>query len=294
MTSDKAGIKYILVVDDEDDVRELITQHLLGSINDIKIIEARDGSEAISKLSYQAFDCIITDLQMPRKDGIDLLKKIKTSNLNSSTPILVVTGFPDEQILERFSNITFIEKPYDKKILTQLVESQLKLGKMNQRVTANVLNVVIEASESLISQLIKEEANSESPMAKSAQDSLKGDIFAVLEYKQSQVVSKICFGFDKTLAAHIIKSFKDNEVSPGSNPLDIFISNVFKSVLSKMAQEKQNFTLSKKLFFNGTEDFNYKELNSLKAIVMPIKTTHGYLYIQAMHLENTRKTNSAA
>ncbi|MCH2532865.1 MAG: response regulator [Bdellovibrionales bacterium] len=289
MNAEKVDVKSILLVDDEEDVRALIKQHLTSSIKDINIIEAKDGSEAMAKLSYQTFHCILTDIQMPKKDGVDLIEKIKQSNLNATTPIIVVTGFPDDQLLERFSNITFVEKPFDKSVLIQLVESQLKLGKMNQRVAANVLNAFVDATESFLKQLTQLEAEFTSPLAKAPQDQLKGDIYALVEFKHVGAISKICFGIDKNLAAQIVKTIKEGNLNSNTNPLELFLSAIFKTVVSKMQEEKQNISLVKKQIVTSNEDFTIQELNSLKAIVMPIKTSLGHIYVQAMHLENTRK-----
>lgn len=290
MSDEKLNLKYILLVDDEDEIRELIKEHLYEDLQDIKIIEAKDGSEAITKLSYQNFHCIITDLQMPKKDGADLIEKIKSGGLNKSTPIIVVSGFKDEQLLKRFNNITFIEKPHDRKTLVQLVESQLKLGRMDQRVAANVLNSFIEASRQLVTQFLNEEALIESPLAKSHQDALKGDFISVLEFKHADTLSKICFGFDKTLMAHIIKYVKEKD--PKANPVDVFLMTAFKKVMSGLASEDGDLTLIRKIILNQQNDFEYSELNSLKAIVIPIKTTNGNLYLQAMHLDNLRKASA--
>lgn len=289
MNAEKVDVKSILLVDDEEDVRALIKQHLTSAIKDINIIEAKDGSEAMAKLSYQTFHCIITDIQMPKKDGVDLIEKIKQSNLNAATPIIVVTGFPDEQLLERFSNITFVEKPYDKTVLVQLVESQLKLGKMNQRVAASVLNAFVESTESFLKQLTSFDTEMASPLAKAPSEALKGDIFALIEFKHAGAVSKICFGFDKNLAAQVVKVIKEEDVSSTSNPLDLFLSAVLKKVAGLLHEEKQSITLVKKQIFTKANDFGVQELNSLKAIVMPIKTSLGCIYIQAMHLDNVRK-----
>lgn len=290
MTADHVDVKSILIVDDEEEIRELIKGHLLSALPDLNIVLAKDGSEALGKLSYQTFHCVITDIQMPKKDGVDLIEKIKQSNLNAATPIIVVTGFPDEHLLEKFSNITFVEKPYDKSVLIELVQSQLKLGKMNQRVAANVLNAVIESTEGLLKQLVKVDAELSNPSAKSAQDELKGDIYALMEFKHQNAISKICFGFDKSLAANVVKAVKEGDIQSHTNPIELFLSAIFKTVASKLHQEQQTIALTKKQVISSKDDFTFKELNSLKAIVMPITTSIGKIYIQAMHLENVRKT----
>ena len=54
----------------------------------VRVVEAKDGSDAANKLQLQAFDCIITDLKMPRKDGGQFINSVKESQFNAKTPII--------------------------------------------------------------------------------------------------------------------------------------------------------------------------------------------------------------
>ena len=78
---------HILVVDDDDRIRDLIKQYL--EKNDFLITTAIDAFDAQKKLNVIKFDIMILDIMMPGKDGLSLTKEIKK---NDNTPIILLTA----------------------------------------------------------------------------------------------------------------------------------------------------------------------------------------------------------
>lgn len=78
----------ILVVDDDPDVREILRAHLedAGHVVD----EAGDGEAAIQRLREQPVDLVITDIYMPKLDGLDLMRRIRSFGLK--IPIIEISG----------------------------------------------------------------------------------------------------------------------------------------------------------------------------------------------------------
>jgi signal transduction histidine kinase/CheY-like chemotaxis protein len=79
----------MLVVDDEDFVRELLGDILEGEHCDVYL--AADGSEALSAFRDMEFDCVFTDVGMPGMSGWELAREIR--QINASIPIAVITGW---------------------------------------------------------------------------------------------------------------------------------------------------------------------------------------------------------
>jgi diguanylate cyclase (GGDEF)-like protein len=79
----------ILVVDDEEELRYLLRRVLLDE--GYTVDEAKDGLEATAKLKCKRYDLVITDMSMPRADGIEVLKKAK--ELSEQTDVILLTGF---------------------------------------------------------------------------------------------------------------------------------------------------------------------------------------------------------
>lgn len=88
-------MKKILIVDDKPSISNLIVQFLKNKFE----LETRlDGLEAISWLQEGNIpDLILTDLQMPKMDGIELIKKIKGSGYFSNIPIIVLSSKDSSQ-----------------------------------------------------------------------------------------------------------------------------------------------------------------------------------------------------
>ncbi len=86
----------ILIVDDEDDIRETLKMFLeMMEIFDF-IVEARDGSEATRKCQNQKFDVIVTDLLMPNVRGIEFIQNYKAQEKREKreepTPIIILSA----------------------------------------------------------------------------------------------------------------------------------------------------------------------------------------------------------
>lgn len=91
----------ILIVDDDVDILEILKTTLLQYCPSCEIVMASDAQIAFQHLKQTAFKVIITDYQMPKETGADLIVKIKAEeNLNKDTPILVLTGYLEEAKLK--------------------------------------------------------------------------------------------------------------------------------------------------------------------------------------------------
>ena len=82
----------ILVVEDEANVRKLVTVNLIR--RGYTVFEAQDVQHALARLQTQAFDLIVLDIKLPDLTGWDLLAKIAAdSTLDFDGPVLVMTSF---------------------------------------------------------------------------------------------------------------------------------------------------------------------------------------------------------
>ena len=81
----------ILVVDDAQTMRRIIV-NLLRQLGFTNMTEADDGTTAWDKLSSEHIDLIISDWNMPKMTGIDLLKKVRESDTYKITPFIMVTA----------------------------------------------------------------------------------------------------------------------------------------------------------------------------------------------------------
>ena len=80
----------ILVVDDEEFIRFTLNDYFTSLGYDV--VTANDGEDALKKFTPSEFDCVISDLFMPKIDGIELLKRIRLQD--DDVLFLMITGFP--------------------------------------------------------------------------------------------------------------------------------------------------------------------------------------------------------
>ena len=83
-------LKKILVVDDDDQLRNMLLE-VLSSL-DYFPIGVEDGEQALDQLQIQDFDLVVSDIRMPKMDGLTLLKNIK--QMAPGLPVVMITGFP--------------------------------------------------------------------------------------------------------------------------------------------------------------------------------------------------------
>lgn len=87
--------KSILVVDDSETVRQVLQMTLTNAGFDV--VEAEDGVDAMQKLSDGQIDMLITDLNMPNMDGLELIKKVREEGHHRFTPIVMLTTESSEE-----------------------------------------------------------------------------------------------------------------------------------------------------------------------------------------------------
>ena len=87
--------KCILVVDDSETVRQVLQMTLANAGFDV--VEAEDGVDALNKLSGAQVDMLITDLNLPNMDGLDLIKRVREAGDHRFTPIVMLTTESSEE-----------------------------------------------------------------------------------------------------------------------------------------------------------------------------------------------------
>jgi two-component system, chemotaxis family, chemotaxis protein CheY len=91
--------KKILIVDDSKAVRQSIS-FVLGQ-NDYQVVEAEDGLDALGLLETTEVDCIITDVNMPNMNGIELVEAVRAASGGKDLPILVLTTESQSSVIRK-------------------------------------------------------------------------------------------------------------------------------------------------------------------------------------------------
>jgi len=120
-------MKRVLVVDDEEDMLWMLQRNLNKGMPDVEILSAGSGEEALAVLSDKSVELVITDINMPGMNGLDLL--IEINNRYPETGVIIMTAYPSsayEREAMMSGSLRFIEKPFDIKEMREIVKDILK------------------------------------------------------------------------------------------------------------------------------------------------------------------------
>jgi FixJ family two-component response regulator len=115
----------ISIVDDDEAVR-LALRSLVRSLGYVSNVFA-SAEEFLQSAHLNETSCLISDVQMPGMNGIELQSRLK--RLDCSAPVIFVTAFPDERnrtLALEAGAIGFLEKPFEGRAIVQLIQAALR------------------------------------------------------------------------------------------------------------------------------------------------------------------------
>ncbi|WP_195715262.1 hybrid sensor histidine kinase/response regulator transcription factor [Ancylomarina sp. 16SWW S1-10-2] len=119
---------YLMIVEDNDDLRK----YLISSFQNYNIIECSNGEEALEQAKDKMPDIILSDIMMPKMNGLELCNHLKTDYITSHIPIILLTArTSDDQKMEGFKHHAdaYIEKPFNIELLKIQVDNLIELRK---------------------------------------------------------------------------------------------------------------------------------------------------------------------
>ncbi|MDJ0822637.1 MAG: response regulator transcription factor [Paracoccaceae bacterium] len=121
-----AQLRNILLVDDDDDLREALAEQLIMT-EDFEVFEADNGANAMTRVKEQIFDLIILDVGLPDTDGRELCRLMRKQGVKS--PILMLTGHDTDADtilgLDAGAN-DYVTKPFKFPVLLARIRAQLR------------------------------------------------------------------------------------------------------------------------------------------------------------------------
>lgn len=111
----------ILVVDDEAPIREFLADALEGRGR--RILQARNGQEAVHWATSVPVDLVLLDLLMPEMDGVECFRRIHAAR--PDLPVVIITGYPESDLMLKVLEIgpfTVLQKPLELNKLRKVVD----------------------------------------------------------------------------------------------------------------------------------------------------------------------------
>jgi two-component system chemotaxis response regulator CheY len=118
--------KNILIVDDSPSIRQMVEVTLKSA--DYTVTAAQDGQEALDICKYTRFDFVLTDQNMPRMDGLTLIKSLRAMSAYARVPIVVLTTEASDTIKNqgKAAGATgWMVKPFDPRKLLEVLKKVL-------------------------------------------------------------------------------------------------------------------------------------------------------------------------
>jgi DNA-binding response OmpR family regulator len=111
--------KKVLIADDNDFIRESLVDFF--SFNGYEAFTARDGGEALGIIEEKYFSILVTDLNMPVINGIELIRAVR--DLNMSVTIIGMSGEDNKSVFLKAGADYFLSKPFDFRLLESILDS---------------------------------------------------------------------------------------------------------------------------------------------------------------------------
>jgi two-component system chemotaxis response regulator CheY len=131
-------VPKILVVEDSFSMRAFVRSALEagGELGEVDVVEASGGFDALRLLPRGPYDLVITDINMPDINGLELIQFIRTNEHHRTTPILLISTQSSERDRARALSLGadgYVAKPFTPEDLRSRVKAQLEKGRTSAR-----------------------------------------------------------------------------------------------------------------------------------------------------------------
>jgi len=123
--------KSIVIVDDFDNTLWVLEATLKMISHDFELLKAQDGKEALAYFDGRKIDLLITDLNMPVMNGIELVKNVKKNENYRKLPIIMLTTEKSPELKKEAQDLfitTWVQKPFQSDTFKKIVEKCIKVA----------------------------------------------------------------------------------------------------------------------------------------------------------------------
>lgn len=184
----------LLCVEDEAPLREDIAEYL--RMMNYEVDEAEDGEDAIAQMNRHNYDLVLCDIKMPRMDGYDLLRQVRSEDSYAKTPFLFLTAYGERDNRIRANEggcDGYLTKPVDFSVLDSTIRAQIDRQRARDFISISML----ECTRKHVMSAIDDAMNGAVANAMIVTDHLAGA--ALTESERSECVMKL----KQYLATHL-------------------------------------------------------------------------------------------
>ena len=290
--------KRILLVEDDENLIHLISRRLANDFSNLEISVANDGISASQEAEFNKYDLIITDLNLPRKDGNSVIKRIRFSKYNQDTPLVVITGHPNEGIMKENAPIFLLEKPFKQKELTEVIRSLLKIEKRSLRHHHSAFQSIITGLEQILNRVNVNIHKTEQPKIREAGDELPGDLQLFFDFE----LEKTHMFFDVSAKMATVRNLYSLFTGGKELNSELDIHFAGDELVKMLSFEITNHFLMlglkapvfyKKSSQTDSDNAEYVKAQASKGFLLKLQSSVGEVYIQSLLINDTKGRLSA-
>jgi CheY-like chemotaxis protein len=188
--------KTILIADDEPEILNILKEELEAEGADI--ITAGDGFSALDLITKNRFDVLVTDLHMPKVNGMQLVSFVKSQKLNSNSLVVMISGkYPEGALdkLVRLGVVDILTKPLEYKQLSEHIKKRLNARPMMELdYTDEIEQLVTNASRDMLQTYFQSIEKLETFVK--ADNLPNGTAYGILPLFGEQVYGTVAIGMD--------------------------------------------------------------------------------------------------
>ncbi len=269
----------VLIVDDDADLLELVADAL--SAMQLDVTAVNDPVRALGFASFMKFDVVITDFDMPHLNGAQVASVLKQTDLNSRTPLLVMSGNvgqPDIERLEKIGVIEVLHKPVAIETLQAKISSLIRPPV--KKILAYHPQIVAACTDGIADVL---RFYLDKPLDK-AKPWLKNDrrppglFSSLINIYGRRVYGTIGLGLDSGMMAELVKKLYMGEIPGELRDHDGMVGEILNQVAGKVKSSLTEMGLYVHIGLPEMINANVSELQprvSGRILVMPIKMDGG-------------------
>jgi len=287
------GTKFVLVVEDDDEIRNMIVSSLKAESTDVHltVVEARDGREALQFAGRQEFNCVVTDLNMPRTTGQELIRVLLSDAMNANTPTVVVSAGIDDEFLSSFQGVRSIPKPFDPVALSQMVLREIKLGRLDERVPVHMLNPFAEAMRTILVDDMHLGSSTVAVLAPSVRRSgekIDGDLFAAVTLTTGMMQARVGFSFERSFLLQMKNEyFASRRGQWASMNLELLVRHTIAALIERGERSLvtifgQPPRVAEVMFVDLSDAAKASEASRAPGVSVALATDQGRVFISAL------------
>ena len=128
-------MQHILIVEDSSTMRALLTSALEDLDIPVKVTEAESGFEALRQLPRNSYDLIVTDINMPDINGLELISFVRNNSSYRTIPLVIVSTVGSERDRDKGVGLgadAYLVKPFEPDELRDVVRDLLTRPRRNE------------------------------------------------------------------------------------------------------------------------------------------------------------------